>query len=79
MVSMNGQNHLHAQATDFNEAQVLKEIAYFEARLSVMGHSGDCAYEKSLARTYDCLLRQRKHLLASMRDRQSVDNADVVD
>jgi hypothetical protein len=50
-----------------DEAQVLKEIAYFEARLAAMGHSGDCAYEKSLARTYDCLLRERRRMLTALR------------
>jgi hypothetical protein len=51
-----------------DEAQVLNEIAYFEARLSAMGYSGDCAYEKSLARTYQCLLRQRRRLLDELRE-----------
>lgn len=74
-MDMDGSCRLHEQSADINEAQVLTEIAYFEARLSAMGHSGDCAYEKSLARTYDCLLRQRKRLLAHLRDRQAHDNA----
>lgn len=76
MADMDGMDSLLAHGPDINEAQILKEIAYFEARLSVMGHSGDCAYEKSLARTYDCLLRQRRHLLALLRNSRSMNDAD---
>ncbi|MDE2089019.1 MAG: hypothetical protein KGJ12_03245 [Gammaproteobacteria bacterium] len=50
-----------------NEARIQSEIDYFEKRLSAIGQSGDCAYEKSLARTYHCLLRQRRTLLADLR------------
>lgn len=65
---------LHEQMLDTSEARALNEIAYFEARLAAMGHSGDCAYEKSLVRAYRRFLRQRKYLLASLRCRQTAED-----
>ncbi|SCZ52570.1 hypothetical protein [Thiohalomonas denitrificans] len=47
-----------------HQTRMLEEIAYLEARLRDIGITGDCAYEKSLARTYDVLLRERREQLA---------------
>jgi hypothetical protein len=48
--------------------RLVEEIAYLEARLIAIGHTGDCAYEKSLARTYSELLRTRRRELALLKD-----------
>lgn len=40
-----------------------EEIAYLEARLDEIGGNGDCAYEKSLARSYVVLLKERRDQL----------------
>jgi len=47
--------------------RLLEEIAYLEARLIAIGQTGDCAYEKSLARSYTELLRARRRQLASLK------------
>ncbi|WP_303908541.1 hypothetical protein [Thiohalomonas denitrificans] len=47
-----------------HQTRLLEEIAYLEARLRDIGITGDCAYEKSLARSYDALLRERREQLA---------------
>ncbi len=52
-----------------SESRLLHDIAYFEARLNAIGWSGDCAYEKSLARSYTSLLQQRRHSLDRLRHR----------
>lgn len=57
-------------STRLNEARILSDIDYFERRLSAIGYSGDCAYEKSLARTYQYLLLQRRKLLDNLRAQQ---------
>lgn len=49
------------------EACLLEDIAYLEARLEQMGHLGDCAYEKAMSRTYTVLVRERKLSLAQLR------------
>ncbi len=49
---------------DHSHARLLEEIAYLEARLIAIGQTGDCAYEKSLARSYSELLRARRRELA---------------
>lgn len=46
------------------QTRILEEIAYLEARLIDIGGNGDCAYEKSLARSYQALLVERRQLLA---------------
>lgn len=46
--------------------RLLEEIAYLEARLLAIGQTGDCAYEKSLARSYAELLHARRRQLASL-------------
>ncbi|MDH5784099.1 MAG: hypothetical protein OEZ16_00655 [Chromatiales bacterium] len=48
---------------DQSYSRLLEEIAYLEARLIDIGHTGDCAYEKALARSYRELLRQRRVVL----------------
>lgn len=53
------------QHPDHGYSRLLEEIAYLEARLIAIGQTGDCAYEKSLARSYTELLRARRRQLAS--------------
>lgn len=53
---------------DHSYTRLLEEIAYLEARLMAIGQTGDCAYEKSLARSYSELLRTRRMQLATIRD-----------
>ena len=45
--------------------RLLEEIAWLEARLLGMGFTGDCAYEKKMARSYQELLQARRQELAS--------------
>ncbi len=45
---------------DRSYSRLVEEIAYLEARLIAIGQTGDCAYEKSMARSYRELLRQRR-------------------
>lgn len=52
--------------TDQGHTRLLEEIAYLEARLVAIGHTGDCAYEKSLARSYSELLRARRRQLDAL-------------
>ena len=49
---------------DHTHSRLLEEIAYLEARLIAIGQTGDCAYEKSLARSYTELLRARRRQVA---------------
>jgi hypothetical protein len=61
--------HSYTRATphpDQGYIRLLEEIAYLEARLIAIGHTGDCAYEKSLARSYTELLRARRRQLAAI-------------
>ena len=53
---------------DQGHTRLLEEIAYLEARLVAIGQTGDCAYEKSLARSYSELLRARRMQLAAIRN-----------
>lgn len=53
---------------DHGYSRLLEEVAYLEARLIAIGQTGDCAYEKSLARSYTELLIARRRQLASIRD-----------
>ena len=55
---------LHAQ----NHTRLLEEIAYLEARLIAIGETGDCAYEKSLARSYTELLHARRQQLNRLKN-----------
>jgi hypothetical protein len=49
------------------ESELLAEIAWFESRLREIGHTGDCAYEKALARSYVQAVDQRRARLACLR------------
>jgi len=53
---------------DQGYSRLLEEIAYLEARLIAIGQTGDCAYEKSLARSYTELLRARRRQLNVIKD-----------
>lgn len=53
----------HAGSISPHQTRLLEEIAFLEARLHHIGQTGDCAYEKSLARSYDTLLRERRRQL----------------
>jgi hypothetical protein len=48
---------------DHSYGRLLEEIAYLEARLIAIGQTGDCAYEKSMARSYTQLLQLRRREL----------------
>ncbi len=50
---------------DHAYGRLLEEIAWLEARLVSIGHTGDCAYEKKLARSYQELLLARRSELSS--------------
>lgn len=50
----------------YSESRLLEEIAFLEARLTQLD-SGDCAYEKSMARTYAALLATRRQQLEGLR------------
>ena len=43
-----------------------QEIAFFESRLTEMGESGDCAYERALSNVFRTLLAERRIQLASL-------------
>lgn len=47
-----------------DERAVRDDIAYLERRLSEMGSSGDCAYERALAGAFRVMLEQRRTMLA---------------
>jgi hypothetical protein len=49
------------------EHDLLAEIAWFESRLREIGETGDCAYEKALARSYVQAVDQRRARLATLR------------
>lgn len=48
---------------------LVEEIAYLEGRLIAIGHTGDCAYEKALAKSYQELLQERRKQLTALRSR----------
>lgn len=50
---------------DHAHGRLMEEIAWLEARLLGMGYTGDCAYEKKLAHSYQDLLQARRLELAS--------------
>jgi hypothetical protein len=58
-------NHLHVLTSP--EHDLLAEIAWFESRLRQIGETGDCAYEKALARSYVQAVNQRRARLATLR------------
>ncbi len=47
-----------------DERAARDDIAYLERRLSEMGSSGDCAYERALAGAFRIMLEQRRTMLA---------------
>ena len=49
------------------EHDLLAEIAWFESRLREIGDTGDCAYDKALARSYLQAVDQRRARLAALR------------
>ena len=49
-----------------SRSRLLEEIAYLESRLIDIGHEGDCAYERTLARGYNALLSARRNELAAL-------------
>ena len=51
---------------DQSHSRLIEEIAYLEARLIAMGQTGDCAYEKAMARSYRELLQLRRSELATL-------------
>lgn len=40
--------------------RLLQEIAYMEGRLAEIGHEGDCAYERAIARFFEQQVADRK-------------------
>lgn len=66
MLSTHQAGYGHPRA-DYRVADYLRqEIAFFEGRLQEMGEQGDCAYERSLSRAYEILLRERRSQLAQL-------------
>lgn len=62
-------NHARVFGHGWNKSEqqaLLEDIAYFEARLEQMGHLGDCAYEKAMARFYEALVAQKRQSLAEL-------------
>lgn len=53
--------------TDTRLSHLIEEIAFLEGRLITIGQTGDCAYEKSLSKTYRDLLRVRRKQLNILR------------
>ena len=47
-----------------SESRLREEIAFLEVKASDLARRADCAYEKSLARTYLALLQARRAALA---------------
>ena len=46
--------HVHYDAaTVADDKRLRDDIAYLEARLSEIGHDGDCAYEKAMIRFFE--------------------------
>lgn len=48
----------------FNVHDLLAEIAWLEGRLQEIEDSGECAYEKALARSFEQAVRQHRARLA---------------
>lgn len=49
------------------ETRLLEEIAFLEVRVRDLNRCADCAYEKSLARSYAALLQARRAELVKLR------------
>lgn len=50
-----------------SETRLMEEIAFLEARAREAARRADCAYERSLARTYSALLNARRAELARLK------------
>jgi hypothetical protein len=48
------------------ESRLREEIAFLEVKAHDLARRADCAYEKSLARTYHALLQARRAELAKL-------------
>ena len=53
--------HIHRPVADCQRLR--DDIAYLEARLTEIGHDGDCAYEKAMIRFFEQQLAKRKAML----------------
>lgn len=51
-------HHTHHHIADFKRLR--DDIAYLEARLTEIGHDGDCAYEKAMIRFFEQQLADRR-------------------
>ncbi len=43
--------------------RLLQEITYMEGRLAEIGHDGDCAYERAIARFFEQQVAERRRQL----------------
>lgn len=68
-----------APAASSHQLRMLEEIAYLEGRLHDIGGTGDCAYEKSLARSYRALIQERRRWLADGGYHLGIDSAATRD
>jgi hypothetical protein len=60
---MDNVHHAHNQIADYKRLR--DDIAYLEARLTEIGHDGDCAYEKAMIRFFEQQLAERRAKLSS--------------
>jgi hypothetical protein len=59
-------DHVHHARGPIADYQRLRDdIAYLEARLTEIGHDGDCAYEKAMIRFFEQQLAERKAKLTN--------------
>ena len=56
-------HHAHRPIADYQRLR--DDIAYLEARLTEIGHDGDCAYEKAMIRFFEQQLAERKAKLTN--------------
>jgi len=56
--------------TNTQEADLHHTITHIETRLAAIGETGDCAYEKALARSYSELLMQYRKQLFILKARR---------
>lgn len=50
-----------------SESRLIEEIAFLEIRAREAARHANCAYERSLARTYSALLKARRAELAQLK------------
>ena len=54
-------SQIHQECAPTAEYKRLRDdIAYLEARLTEIGHDGDCAYEKAMIRFFEQQLAERR-------------------